>query len=373
MNWNDHIGKDFRYNTSFNISYNNSKVKTFKGSLQKYWEYDEDGNKTNFVNNISDVSEGGFSGLICEGHRLGETYLRSTYQGTGIGYTDGEVNVNTGPIDGMIRTENDMNWVKGMIDAGYTFMGKSRVAKDQLWYGDLIYADSNEDKDYGNAGDFRFTGKSNIPKYNMGITLGMNYKDFDFSMVWSGQFGFYLYWNAQIYNGTSVSHGLGLSEKIANDHYFYDPENPEDSRTNINASHPRLTFGTALTNRVSSNYYMYRGDYMKLKNMQLGYTLPSSFTQKFMVNKLRAYVSVDNIFTISDYPGQDPEIGTSIGISSYETDFIWSSSYILIDKKNMKNILYFILLLFVPFFSCTDMLQVSPENQISSEKYVEIS
>ena len=63
-------------------------------------------------------------------------YLRQPYCGNG-SYSEGKPDINAGPVDGMIRTESDMAWVKAMIADGYKFNGVTKVAKDQLWYGDL--------------------------------------------------------------------------------------------------------------------------------------------------------------------------------------------------------------------------------------------
>ena len=313
LNWNDNIGKDFRYNVGFNVSYNSNKVMKFKGELQKYWNYDSNGNRTSYFNNFSDVAESGFGGYISEGRQLGETYMLKIYRGTGEGYTGGAVDVNAGPRDGMIRTQEDMKWVQAMIDSGYSFGGMSTIAKDQLWYGDLLYADANGDMNYGDVNDKEFSGRTNVPKYNFGLNISMSYKDFDLSMLWSAAMGFYLNWNANYYNSTLVSHGYGIVEHVANDHYFFDPSNMEDPRTKTDGKYPRLTYGTTYNNREQSDWNEYKGDYLKLKNVQIGYTLPSKITKKFFVSRLRAYASMENILTITDYPGLDPEIGTTIG------------------------------------------------------------
>ena len=63
---------------------------------------------------------------------------------------------------------------------------------------------------------------------------------------------------------------------------------------------------------TASEFWEYKGDYLKLKNIQLGYTFPSSLMRRIRIDKLRIYATADNIFTITDYPGLDPEIGTSI-------------------------------------------------------------
>jgi hypothetical protein len=288
-------------------------VTKYKGELQKYWEYDEDGNKVRYINNQSDVATGGFGGLIVEGHMLGETSYRRMYRGTGKGFDGDYLDLNAGPVDGMIRTEADLQWVQAMLDAGYTFDGKNRISRDQLWYGDFLYADSNEDGNYGDSNDMNLSGRSSQPKYYFGLNAGLSWKGVDLSMQWAGAAGFHLVWSTSYYNNTQVSNGHSVSQRIADDHYFYDPANPEDPRTNINGTYPRLTYGTSNGNSVTSEWYEYKGDYLKLTNLQIGYTLPTSIAKKILAERLRIYGSGENLLTITAYPGLDPEIGTGIG------------------------------------------------------------
>ena len=310
LGWQDNI-KDFTYRIEGNFSYNQNKVMKYKGELAKYWEYDNAGNPTRFVSNYGDVAQSGFGGVIVENRMLGEMYLRQLYRGNG-SYSGGKPDINAGPVDGMIRTESDMAWVKAMIADGYKFNGVTKVAKDQLWYGDLIYADANGDGNYGDTNDMNFTGTSTQPRYNFGLNLSATYKGFDFYMLWAGSAGFDLYWNHSSYNGTRTENGFGISQRVADNHYFYDPENPSDSRTNITAEYPRITDQTQRDNGTSSVFWKYKGDYVKLKNIQIGYTIPVKWTRKFMVEKLRFYFSGENLLTITSYPGLDPEMGTSI-------------------------------------------------------------
>ena len=144
------IGKDFSYYAGVNFSYNKNRVTRFKGDLVKTWT---DGV---YTNNLSDVTAGYGSGKLCEGHALGEHYLRRLYKGNGRGYRGGAVDVNAGPKDGMIRTQQDFEWVQAMLETGYTFNGVTALSKDQLWYGDLIYADRNGDGNYGDDNDMDF-------------------------------------------------------------------------------------------------------------------------------------------------------------------------------------------------------------------------
>ena len=307
LNWKDSIGKDFYYYVGANFSYNRNRVVSFKGALNKY--YDENGK---FVNNITDVSENWGSGKLCEGHAIGEHYILQRYNGSGAGYSGGWPDVNAGPVDGMIRTEADLAWAQAMIDAGYTFNGVKTLSPDTLWYGDFIYADTNGDKNYGNEDDKAFNGRSSTPSYNLGINLGFSWKGLDFSMQWVGAFDYYIYWSTSYYNDTSITWGYAISDRIAKDHYFYDPSNPSDSRTNINATYPRLYKGDA-RNKEASDFYEYKGDYMKLKNVQIGYSLPSKWMNKIAVKELRFYVSGENLLTITEFPGMDPELGGTIG------------------------------------------------------------
>ena len=132
-------------------------------------------------------------------------------------------------------------------------------------------------------------------------------------MNWAGASGRKLYWGATTgYNSTGTRVGLGLSKDIANNHYFYDPENPNDPRTNINAKYPRLTLGeSGSQNVVSSTHFLYSGDYLKLKNLTIGYTLPKHVTNKIFAQSIRFYLSGENLFSIDDFPGQDPELGSN--------------------------------------------------------------
>jgi TonB-linked SusC/RagA family outer membrane protein len=307
LNWKDTIGKDFYYYIGANFSYNKNRVVSFKGALTKY--FDENGK---YVNNISGAAENWGSGKLCEGYSIGEHYIHQLYRGTGAGYAGGWPDLNAGPVNGMIRTQQDMEWLQAMIDAGYSFNGVKTLSPDTLWYGDFIYADANGDKNYGNEDDKNFNGHSSSPSYNVGINLGFSYKGLDFSMQWAGAFDYYIYWSSSYYNDTTIAWGYAISERIANDHYFYDPKNPDDPRTNINATYPRFVKGDA-RNKAASDFYEYKGDFMKLKNVQIGYSLPSRWMKKVAVKDLRFYVSGENLLTITKFPGMDPELGGTIG------------------------------------------------------------
>lgn len=309
LGWRDNI-KDFHYSISANVSYNKNLVLKYQGRLQQGWVTDEEGNRE-WVSNLSDVSNGSTTRVL-EGYEMHAYYLMPLYEGDGSHFNpDGSVNINGGPADGMIRTEADMEWLQAMIDAGYQFSPGNEIGKNNIWYGDYIYADSNGDMIYGNAYDNKFINRSTTPRVNYGLQISMEYKGFDLYMNWAGAAGFMLYWGPSGgYNTSSMTHGFGLSSDIAYNHYFYDPENPSDIRTNINGKYERLTVGTAGTqNNVASTRFLHKGDFLKLKNLVIGYTVPVRRIANVRIPKIRVYLSGDNLLLFTKFPGQDPELG----------------------------------------------------------------
>lgn len=234
---------------------------------------------------------------------------------------DGSVNPAGGPKGGMIRTEEDMNWVKAMMDAGYKFKPGNSIGKANIYYGDYIYADVNGDGVYGDSDDEEFQGRSKTPKYNFGFQASAAWNGFDISMVWAGAAGFDIYWGPTAgYNAAKTEWGNNIAQRIADDHYFYDPSNPDDPRTNINGKYPRMTYLDGnVQNNASSNRWLYNGDYIKLKNLSLGYTLPQKWVTKVAMQNARIYVSAENLLTITSFEGQDPESATGMGYAPFRS------------------------------------------------------
>lgn len=313
-NWRDNIG-DFSYSVGANVSYNKNRVEKYKGSFTQGWVTDDSGKqvwKSNFDQAATSVNNDDNKGYIVEGQEIGVQYVRKLHSGRGDYFnSDGSVNINGGPSDGMIRTEEDMKWVQAMKAAGYKFSPQNTVgsptSKKQLYYGDFIYADLNGDGIYGDSYDRDFIKASTMPKWNLGINLNAAYKGFDFSMIWSGSFGGKIYGqNAGIY-GNQTYTGSQIPKLVADDHYYYDPENPSDSRTNIYGKFPRLKWDGDNTNTQRSEFWIHSTSYLRMKNIQLGYTLPKSITSKFGAGLVRFYISGENLLTISSFEGIDPE------------------------------------------------------------------
>lgn len=319
VGWNDKIG-NVRYSVTGNFSFNQNRVVEYLGKVEYGYDdadFDVWGNPVWKYLNYSALNG------RPEGHMLGEQFLQTPYKGTGsYKNPDGSVDPNGGPKDGRIRTSQDLQWVRDMVAAGYKFNGQTTaaVSRDRNWYGEYIYADNNGDGNYGNEYDRLWTGKSSTPKYNYGIQLSAGWKGFDVSMLWSGQAGMYyhLYGNGLNYPIISNVQNT-IPANARNDFYFFDetkyttPE--EDPNSNyLAALYPRLKTSGGV--HQSNTDYLYNASYIKLKNLQIGYTVPTRVAEKARMSNLRVFFSGENLWTITKFPGVDPEFG-GIGLGTY--------------------------------------------------------
>jgi TonB-linked SusC/RagA family outer membrane protein len=306
--WKDKIGQ-VKYSISGNVGYNQNRVTGYKGKLVTEWRTDATGAPV-YYSNIGDVSSGGDTRIL-EGHAIYENYLLDVYKGNGqYNNADGTVNIAGGPHDGMIRTAADMAWLNGMIAAGYKFMPNLTTAKNKIWYGDYIYADTNGDKIYGNTYDKSFTGNSSMPKFTFGSQMNFSWKNFDLNMIWSGQAGGKLYWLERGYNSSMTRTGWQIGAMIEKDHYYFNEADQTDPANNITANYPRLKLNESDgQNTQSSTRWLYDGSFVRLKNLTFGYTLPKKIATRIFTDQVRLYFSAENLFTITSFPGLDPEMG----------------------------------------------------------------
>lgn len=161
--------------------------------------------------------------------------------------------------------------------------------------GDLRYADlsPNGSINFSDDSDKTILGSA-IPDVIMGLNLGVNYKGFDLSGL--------LY--ASI--GNEILRNYERDQPLANQLAYRINRWTGPGSTN---EHPRLT--TAPTrNNVLSDYFVEDGSFLRIKNVQLGYTLPSSVSQKIGANRLRVYVSANNLATFTKYMGYDPDFSS---------------------------------------------------------------
>jgi TonB-dependent starch-binding outer membrane protein SusC len=141
----------------------------------------------------------------------------------------------------------------------------------------------NTDGSVSTSGDQKFVGKSPLPKWNVGLTNTINYKSFDLSVFFTGQFGQYVYSNTAnaFFTAGSLSNGRNTTTDV--------PTTTEDK---LNA--PDV-----------SDRFLYNASFVRLQNATLGYNLKPG-TGPF--RNLRLYLTGTNLFVITKYPFQDPEV-----------------------------------------------------------------
>lgn len=165
--------------------------------------------------------------------------------------------------------------------------------------GDLIYQDTDGDGKI-TSNDRTFIGSTN-PKVTFGLTLNAGYKGFDLSMVFSGAAGV-----RRLINQEATGYFLGDDSHPAT--VWLDAWTPE----NQNAKMPRVAYNTtspSLSSNVMSDFWIQNASYLRMKNLQFGYTLPKKVLSSVGIQNVRFYYSVENLFTIHNMLiNVDPEI-----------------------------------------------------------------
>jgi len=167
--------------------------------------------------------------------------------------------------------------------------------------GDFKWVDINgdgqiTDEDKVNLG-------SSIPKYTFGFTLNLNYKAFDFMLFAQGQAGNKIFQGLRRLDMLYANYQTNILERWTGEGTSNDT--PRLTTNDTNKNYSRM-----------SNYYLQKGDYLRIKLVQLGYSLPESVTKSIGANKVRLYITGENLFTFTKYTGYDPEIaaGNDFGI-----------------------------------------------------------
>ncbi len=186
--------------------------------------------------------------------------------------------------------------------------------------GDLIYTDINKDGKI-NADDNTFIGKP-WPDFTYGINASLAYKGLDLYIFLQGVQGIDIYndMRAQLTDPSS-----NMTTEMLNS---WTPEN-------TGASLPRATIKDQNANRGYNSFWVEDGSYLRIKNVQLGYTIPARATNKIKISSFRIYLAAYNLYTFTNYSGFDPEIsysnqwygGTQIGYDG--GNYPISRSYLL--------------------------------------------
>lgn len=189
--------------------------------------------------------------------------------------------------------------------------GERVYAQPNAEPGDFKFKDINgdnviDDKDKGPIGN-------PIPKHDFGLNINLEYGWFDFNLFIQGATGFKIF-NAQKIYQFSTDGAFNWSSEYVNDHYrpdIYDREGNLVFEANYNGKYPRIDLANSNGNFTNvSDFYMEDGSYVRVKNVQLGMTLPTNWTQVAGIQSFRIFCGVQNLFTFTSYSGFDPEIGS---------------------------------------------------------------
>jgi TonB-linked SusC/RagA family outer membrane protein len=264
LTWNDKIG-NVGYFIGGNFSYIKNKVTKFKGK----------------ESSISGTN------MILEGEPINIQYVLL--------------------VDRLIQTDEDLAIVQAMIDKNPNAFASYRRPEK----GDFLYRDVSgigEDGLPDGIPDGRITdadrvkvGNGTNPTTTYGVNFGLNWKGLDFSCLLQGIGGLKVYWSG----GDAASfrplvvRGYQINKTIADGRWY-------EGRTD--ATYPRLLDSTDGRNVVASDFWVQDKSYMRVKNIQLGYTLPKRLSRQALLETFRIYASIDNALTFTNYQGLDPEV-----------------------------------------------------------------
>lgn len=163
--------------------------------------------------------------------------------------------------------------------------------------GDFRWKDNNGDGQITDD-DKTFLG-SPLPKYTFGITINLDYKNFDFMMFTQGVAGNKVFQGLRRLDITNANYQTSVLQR-------WTGEGSTNSYPRLTNNDPNGNFGKF------SDFYLEDGDFLRFKTVQLGYSLPENIAGKIGASKLRVYVTGENLFTLTNYTGYDPEIGGSV-------------------------------------------------------------
>jgi hypothetical protein len=284
---------------------NNAELRTRGWELALTWQHDLKNDWSYFVKfNIAD-----YKSVVTKYFNPTGT-LSTWYEGRVVGEIWGY------QVNDLFRTQEELDSYRSTTDL--SFLGAN-------WNtGDLRFEDTNNDGKVNNGlntindhGDLSIIGNES-PRYQLGTTIGVSYKGFDFSMLWRGvaKRDIYFYRMSNLFWG--FTNGWWEST-LTPRHLDYFRDKPGDKysglyegEANINTDaywpRPYLNSTEEAKNKNNPNTrYLQNAAYLRLQNVQLGYNFPQELISKWKLQQIRVYVSGENLITISDLPpGIDP-------------------------------------------------------------------
>jgi TonB-dependent starch-binding outer membrane protein SusC len=262
LNYKGKIGKEIGISANFNISHNTNKVTSINNIAQS-------------IPGAAYISMGNITRMAV-GEPIGYFW---GYKTAGIFQSQAEIDAYT--------------WTNPTTGVVNKIMPSAKV-------GDLKWQDLNNDGKITNDKLDRTNIGDPNPKYVTGFSFNIDYKAFDLSVNAIGMFG------QKVFNG-NYRFDKGISNLPTK---WLDRWTPTNTNTDI----PKFYSGSPSLSNVS-DFYLEDGSFVRIKTIQVGFTLPNSLTKKAKINSFRFYVAVDNAFTFTKYTGFDPELGATSPLS----------------------------------------------------------
>lgn len=255
---------------------------TQRGKIAGQVEYEVSANFSAYKNLVIKVLDNPLATLSGGGTRMGNATL--TQAGYPMSFFYGYIR------DGFINTQEELD--------AYAASVNNTVIPPQI--GRWKLKDLNSDG-IVNDMDRGFMGSPH-PKWQGGVTFSLGYKGFDFN-------GFvFLNYGNQIFNWNRYNTDFNVFAFNRSKRMLYDSWTPETAAT---ALLPKLDINDAVSNKYPTDYFVEDGSYLRLKQLQLGYTLPASMASRMKIEKLRVYVQAQNLFTLTRFTGLDAGLSTS--------------------------------------------------------------
>ncbi len=190
--------------------------------------------------------------------------------------------------DDLFRTQSEIDNYVTSKGTPITINGK----RPKL--GDVRYIDT-DDNGQITQNDRQIVGNP-WPKMQMSLIFNASWRNFDMSMMWNGQSGNDVY-NVALWQGRYFAD---------NSNYFIFEKGEEPYQVNPNSTFPRIIYNDT-RNTQTSDRYLEKGSYFRMKNFQIGYSFPSETLKKTGIDVLRIYISGNNLVTFTEYKGLDPD------------------------------------------------------------------
>lgn len=259
LTWNDKIGSDFSYNVGVNLTHIKNRVEKFRGNVPAI-----DDNR-----------------MLLEGMAKDVLYLLQ--------------------VDRLVQTDKDLALVQSMLDNAPLDESGNKLTVFPYGIpqkGDFLYKDVNKDG-LVNDDDRITMGQGSAPTLTYGFSLGATWKSLDFSILLQGVANYKDIYQSNLFN-SSVRMGRQLNKEVVEGSWYEGRTTP--------ASYPRLLESTDKRNQMASDFWVANKDYLKIRNIQLGYTFPQAWTRTAYMDRVRVYGSLENFFTFTSWKGYDPEV-----------------------------------------------------------------